>query len=70
MTPAETTEELSQGDVDELVLEVERYVAAVEAFRAEGCEPAWADDEALPACWRLEWPEPAGRELLSVESEA
>ena len=70
MTTAEITQELSQSGVDELVLEIGRYLGAVDVFRAEGCEPAWADDGALPDCWRLEWPEAAGRELVSVESEA
>ena len=70
MTAAEIMEELSQSDVEGLVLEIKRYLGAVEVFRAEGCEPVWADDEGLPECWRLEWPEAARRELFSVESEA
>ncbi len=28
-------------DVDELMREIERYLAVVEAFRAEGCTVAW-----------------------------
>ena len=27
----------------ELMREIERYLAAVEAFRREGCEPRWLD---------------------------
>jgi hypothetical protein len=46
MSPTLTTQGPSQLDLDELVREVERYLAAVEAFRAEGCEPVWATDEA------------------------
>jgi hypothetical protein len=41
-----TTQERSLSEVDELVLEVERYLAAVETFRAEGCEPVWVEAEA------------------------
>lgn len=70
MTSAEITQESSQRDVDELALEIERYLGAVEVFRTEGCEPTWADDEVIADSWRLEWPERSGRELLSVESEA
>jgi hypothetical protein len=29
-------------DIDELMREIERYLAAIEAFREEGCEPRWA----------------------------
>jgi len=69
-----TTSELSQVDAAELYAEIERYLAAVETFRAEGCGPAWADDEALAGSWRLEWPA-AGRTrsdsgLFSVETAA
>ena len=70
MTAAEITQEFSQSDVDGLVLEIERYLGAVKVFRAEGCQPVWADDEGLPECWCVEWSEPAERELLSVESDA
>ena len=28
-------------DEDSLVQEIERYLAAVDAFRAEDCEPTW-----------------------------
>jgi hypothetical protein len=28
-------------DREELIREIERYLAAVEAYRAEGCEPRW-----------------------------
>ena len=56
MRTEHTASELSQVDADELLAEIERYLAAVATFRAEGCEPSWADDEALAGCWRLEWP--------------
>lgn len=55
MTPTETAYEIRQEDVDDLMGEVERYLAAVERFRAEGCEPVWADDDALGDWWQLEW---------------
>jgi hypothetical protein len=29
---------------DALIGEIERYLAAVEAFRREGCEPRWRAD--------------------------
>jgi hypothetical protein len=32
---------IARSDVAELLREVERYLAAVEVFRAEGCEPRW-----------------------------
>ena len=32
---------LTRTDVDALIAEVERYLAAVEIFRAAGCEPRW-----------------------------
>jgi hypothetical protein len=34
-----------------LVTEIERYLETVDAFRAEGAEPTWANDEAPPAWW-------------------
>jgi hypothetical protein len=33
-------------DTSALLAEIERYLATVDAFRAEGVEPTWADDEA------------------------
>lgn len=39
-------------DIDELMEEVDRYLAAVELFRALGCEPGWRaelDSERHPA---------------------
>jgi hypothetical protein len=42
-----------QFDLDELMTELCRYLAAVEAFRAEGHEPVWLREErrrdALPS---------------------
>jgi hypothetical protein len=32
--------------LDELIPEIERYLAAVELFRSEGCEPHWAREDA------------------------
>ena len=40
MSTEPTACEPTQVDTDELVAEIERYLAAVETFRAEGCEPA------------------------------
>lgn len=53
MNPTLTTEELSQRDVAQLQREVERYLVAVETFRAEGSEPVWQDDETLGDEWPL-----------------
>jgi len=50
MTPMPNTEDPSQTDVKQLLLEVERYLVAVEAFRSEGCEPAWRTEALLPLC--------------------
>ena len=33
-------------DTDRLIGEISRYVAAVEAFRAAGCEPTWQPEAA------------------------
>jgi hypothetical protein len=30
-----------ESTADRLAVEVERYLAAVEAFRTEGCQPVW-----------------------------
>ena len=32
-------------DIDALLDEIERYLAAVDLFRAEGHEPHWGEDE-------------------------
>ena len=50
MSPTLTTQELSQRNLAQLRLEVERYLAAVEAFRAEGNEPAWQAEAPLRSC--------------------
>jgi hypothetical protein len=50
---------IRREDMALLEHEIEAYLTAVEAFRAEGAEPDWADDEALPDWWRAEWrPDP------------
>jgi hypothetical protein len=36
-------------DADELLDEVARYLATVDTFRAEGCEPSWRREAADPA---------------------
>jgi hypothetical protein len=28
-------------DIEALIVEIQRYLAAVDAFRAAGCRPAW-----------------------------
>ena len=74
MSTETTAYEATQVDADELVDEIERYLAAVETFRAEGCEPTWAAVEALSGSWRLEWlaagHERADSGLSSVETAA
>jgi hypothetical protein len=32
----------------QLISEIERYLAAVDAFRSEGCEPQWRPEEGRP----------------------
>jgi hypothetical protein len=45
-----------------LIAEIERYLAAVEVFRAEGCRLVWREEEAAPSrpaqeprCRELTW---------------
>jgi hypothetical protein len=35
--------------LNELTSEIERYLAAVDVFRSEGCEPRWSSEAGLPA---------------------
>jgi hypothetical protein len=35
--------DISASSTEPLLEEIERYLAAVELFRAEGCEPRWTD---------------------------
>jgi hypothetical protein len=35
----------------ELLAEIERYLATVDVFRAEGAGPTWAKDETPPGWW-------------------
>jgi hypothetical protein len=39
---------LQAKSFDELHCEIVRYLEAVDAFRAEGCEPSWRSEGALP----------------------
>jgi len=43
-------------DVEALIAEVERYLAAVDTFRAAGCEPHW----------RFEYPRPNSRSVTDL----
>jgi hypothetical protein len=36
-------------DTDELIIEIARYLAAVDLFRAERCEPTWLPESAPSA---------------------
>ena len=51
MTTRLTAAEPIEEEVGRLMWEIERYLEAVRAFRAEGVEPRWLDDEALPDWW-------------------
>jgi hypothetical protein len=42
-------------ELEELFAEIDRYLDTVSLFRAEGLEPRFANDEALPDGWALEW---------------
>ena len=40
--PAQAAVEMNDAfDIDVLVVEIQRYLAAVEAFRLAGCQPSW-----------------------------
>jgi len=39
---------MSIAEIKEFHREVERYLAAVEVFRREGCEPRWAFEACAP----------------------
>ncbi len=41
MNATPTAAEPSESDFGRLLYVAERYLAAVELFRAEGCEPRW-----------------------------
>ena len=41
-------QEITGSDIEALIREAERYLAAVEVFRAEGCEPSWRLEPQLP----------------------
>ena len=47
-------------DTGELFLEIKRYLAAVDLYRAERCEPTWLPESA---------PSPASDELLQIQAE-
>ena len=36
--------------MNELISEIERYLAAVDVFRAEGCEPRWSPEDEEDLC--------------------
>jgi len=62
-----TTSETTEETFEQLLDEIEHYLEAIEVFRAEGAEPAWLDDEALPTWWLEEMclpREPASTEAL------
>lgn len=51
---ADQLQDVTAEAVEQLLEEIERYLAAIDAFRAEGAEPTWAEDEALPEWWLAE----------------
>ena len=51
--------EQTQIDPNELFLEITRYLAAVDLYRAERCEPTWLPESALSA---------ASEELLQIRA--
>jgi hypothetical protein len=42
------------SELRRLTIEIERYLAAVEAFRAAGSEPTWAPEQPPPEWWTSE----------------
>jgi hypothetical protein len=49
------TADSTRIDLKTLIEEAQRYLAAVDAFRAESAEPTWAREQALPGWWLAEW---------------
>ena len=47
MEPATLAGEPFQTDTETLIADIEQYLEVVGAFRAEGCEPSFVDDEPL-----------------------
>jgi hypothetical protein len=62
MTPTAITEQSYETDPYRLAREVERYLACVAAFRAEGCEPAWRAEALAAPTWS------AGGEATAIVS--
>ena len=52
---------VEQTDTAKLIEEIRRYLAAVDVFRAAGCEPTWHPERAPDA---IRPPAPTGSRLL------
>ena len=50
----------SETHRNDLMAEIERYLAAVDVFRALGCEPAWRPESA-PRGLAIEAPRPSAQ---------
>ena len=63
--------ELAPGfAADDLVVEVRRYLAAVEAFRAEGSDPVWLCEQPRLSDWtRVRAPRHRGARPPAKETE-
>jgi hypothetical protein len=53
----------------QLLREVERYLVAVETFRAEGSEPVWRDHQPLGEQWPLVCRSELAASPVSVDSQ-
>ena len=45
----------ADSTIVELMSEIDTYLEVVDAFRAVGAGPTWADDESLRWGWSEEW---------------
>jgi hypothetical protein len=47
---------MTDATSSQLISEIERYLAAVDVFRSEGCEPQWRSEEGLVSAALLHAP--------------
>lgn len=63
---SEPTPQQIEAMADGLVVEIERYLDAVEVFRREGCEPRWHSCEEVGAHGELY--QPSHKQIIKAES--
>jgi hypothetical protein len=47
--------ETQASEIDELIREIEAYLALVDVLRGEGLHPAWLAESTAPRWWLDEW---------------